>query len=209
MRELVSAIRQDVKAYLRLDPATSNVFQLIFFNASFHGLILYRLSHLFYHWKLYPLAYIVYYLKRVLFSMDIHPAAEIEPGVVIDHGIGVVIGATASVKSGTVIYHGVTLGAKRICSGKRHPDVGRNVLIGAGAKILGPIKIGDNAVIGANAVVLQDVPENATAVGIPARILRRDTDAELDRQHTNGEIVHRTESVREDREEQPVGQRER
>jgi len=141
--------------------------------------------------------------------MDIHPAAEIEPGVVIDHGIGVVIGATASVKSGTVIYHGVTLGAKRICSGKRHPDIGRNVLIGAGAKILGPIKIGDNAVIGANAVVLRDVPENSLAVGIPARILRRDNSVEPGRQYTDGEIDHRTEGVREDREEQPVGQRER
>lgn len=198
-----------MKAYLRLDPVTSNVFQLVFFNASFHGLLLYRISHLFYHWKIYPLSYFFYYLTRVLFSMDIHPAAEIEPGVVIDHGIGVVIGATATVRSGTVIYHGVTLGAKHICSGKRHPDVGRNVLIGAGAKILGPIKIGDNAIIGANAVVLKDVPENSIAVGVPARILRRDENAESDRQHSHGEIEDRTQGVRETREEQPVGERER
>jgi len=209
VRHLVDAIRQDLRAYLRLDPATKNVFQLIFFNASFHGLTLYRLSHLFYHWKIYPLAYLFHYLNRVLFSMDIHPAAEIEPGVVIDHGIGVVIGATASVKSGTVIYHGVTLGAKHICSGKRHPDVGRNVFIGAGAKILGPIKVGDNAVIGANAVVLRDVPEDSLAVGIPARILRRDDSAEPGRQHTDGEVDHRTKGVPQDREKQPLGQRER
>lgn len=184
-----------MKAYLRLDPATSNVFQLILFNASFHGLLLYRISHLFYEWKLYPLAYIFYYLKRVLFSMDIHPAAEIEPGVVIDHGIGVVIGSTASVGSGTLIYHGVTLGAKKVCSGKRHPDVGKNVLIGAGAKILGPIRIGDNSLVGANAVVLRDVPPNSLAVGIPAKILRRDEDAESSREHTHGEVENRTESV--------------
>ncbi len=138
--------------------------------------------------------------------MDIHPAAEIEPGVVIDHGIGVVIGATATVKSGTVIYHGVTLGAKRICSGKRHPDVGRNVIIGAGAKILGPIRVGDNSVIGANAVVLNDVPENCLAVGIPARIVRRrDENAEPGGQHTDCEIENGTEGVRQTREEQPVG----
>lgn len=138
--------------------------------------------------------------------MDIHPAAEIEPGVVIDHGIGVVIGATATVKSGTVIYHGVTLGAKHICSGKRHPDVGRNVIIGAGAKILGPIKVGDNSVIGANAVVLNDVPENCLAVGIPARIVRRDENAEPGGQDADGEIENRAEGVREAREEQPVGE---
>lgn len=184
-----------MKAYLRLDPATSNVLQLVLFNASFHGLLFYRISHLFYEWKLYPLAYIFYYLKRVLFSMDIHPAAEIESGVVIDHGIGVVIGSTASVGSGTLIYHGVTLGAKRVCTGKRHPDVGKNVLIGAGAKILGPIRIGDNSLVGANAVVLRDVPPNSLAVGIPAKILRRNEDVEPDRQHAHGEVENRTESI--------------
>ncbi|WP_461791084.1 serine O-acetyltransferase EpsC [Pseudothermotoga sp.] len=206
MRWFVKAVKEDVKAYLRLDPATLNVFQLIFFNASFQGLLLYRISHLLYRWKIYPLAYVFHYLCRVLFSMDIHPAAEIEPGVVIDHGIGVVIGATATVKSGTVIYHGVTLGAKRICSGKRHPDVGRNVIIGAGAKILGPIRVGDNSVIGANAVVLNDVPENCLAVGIPARIVRRrDENAEPGGQHTDCEIENGTEGVRQTREEQPVG----
>ncbi|MEN3008384.1 serine O-acetyltransferase [Pseudothermotoga sp.] len=196
MRNFLHAVRKDVRAYLRLDPATSNVFQLIFFNASFHGLLLYRISHLFYEWKLYPLAYIFYYLKRVLFSMDIHPAAKIEPGVVIDHGIGVVIGSTASVGSNTVIYQGVTLGAKKICTGKRHPDIGRNVLIGAGAKILGPIKVGDNSIIGANAVVLRDVPPNSLAVGVPARILRRDSrDAEFSRQYPHGEVEDRVEGV--------------
>lgn len=195
MRELLESVKEDVKAYLRSDPATSNVFQLIFFNAAFHGLFFYRLSHFLYRYKLYPLAYLLYYLSRVLFSMDIHPACEIEPGVVIDHGIGVVIGSTATVGSGTVIYHGVTLGAKKICSGKRHPDIGKNVLIGAGAKILGPIKIGDNSIIGANAVVLKDVAPNNLVAGIPAKIIRRQKDAQSDREYTDTETENRAESV--------------
>jgi len=102
--------------------------------------------------------------------MDIHPAALIEPGVVIDHGFGVVIGETASVGRGSLIYQGVTLGAKKVTSGKRHPIVGKNVMIGAGAKILGHIYIGDDSVIGANAVVLMDVPPKSLVVGVPAKI---------------------------------------
>jgi len=110
--------------------------------------------------------------------MDIHPAAKIEPGVLIDHGFGVVIGSTASIGKGTIIYHGVTLGTRRIVDGKRHPDIGENVLIGAGAKILGPIKIGDNVQIGANSVVLDDVPENSKVAGIPAKPLKKSNSKE-------------------------------
>lgn len=119
------------------------------------------------------LAMLLRYLSRVLYKMDIHPAANIEAGIFIDHGMGVVIGETASVGRGTLIYHGVTLGTARVMQGKRHPTIGRNVLIGANATILGPIKIGDGARIGANSVVLRDVPESATAVGNPARIIRK------------------------------------
>ncbi len=104
--------------------------------------------------------------------MDIHPAAEIEPGIFIDHGIGTVIGETASVGEGTLIYHGVTLGATRVMNGKRHPTVGRNVLIGANASVLGPIKICDGAKIGANTVILHDVPCACTVVGNPAKIVK-------------------------------------
>ncbi|GAB4307285.1 MAG: serine O-acetyltransferase [Pseudothermotoga sp.] len=128
--------------------------------------------------------------------MDLHPAATIEPGVVIDHGIGVVIGSTATVGKGTLIYHGVTLGTKKVCPGKRHPDIGKDVVIGAGAKILGPISVGDRATIGANAVVLHNVPENSLAVGIPAKILRKEVfNAQFDRQHTNDQVKERTESI--------------
>ncbi len=104
--------------------------------------------------------------------MDIHPAAEIELGIMIDHGIGIVIGSTAFVGKGTILYQGVTLGSRRIKKGKRHPTVGRNVFIGNHASILGNIKVGDNAVIGAHSVVLTDIPPHATAVGIPAKVIK-------------------------------------
>ncbi len=111
-------------------------------------------------------------IARVRYAMDIHPAAKIEAGIFIDHGIGVVIGETASIGSGTLIYHGVTLGSANVMKGKRHPTIGRNVLIGANATILGPIKICDGVKVGANAVVLHDVPCACTIVGNPAKIVK-------------------------------------
>ena len=184
-------ISEDLEMYLKLDPAAESKLQVFFFYASFQGLMWYRFAHFFYKWKLKVLAYLIYYFVRVVFSMDIHPAARIAPGVVIDHGIGVVIGSTASVGRGTLIYHGVTLGTRKPCSGKRHPDVGENVMIGTGAKILGPIRVGNNAVVGANAVVLEDVPDGAVVVGVPARIVkwRRDfcDDGKTDREHSYSE----------------------
>ncbi len=170
--ELIYSLNEDKKQYFLKDPSLHSVWGLLV-HVGFHSLVLYRLSRFFYKLKLYPIAFVLYYLTRVLYSVDIHPGAKIAPGVVIDHGTGVVIGPTASVGKGTVIYHNVTLGAKYITSGKRHPDVGENVIIGAGAKILGPVKIGDNSKIGANAVVLVNVPENSTAVGIPAKVVRK------------------------------------
>ncbi len=164
------AIRADLNKYLELDPSVSKKWMVILSSSGFHALFIYRIAHLFWKWRLTPLSLIFYVWGKILTASDIHPASQIEPGVVIDHGIGTVIGSTATVGTGTLIYHGVTLGAKRPVRGKRHPDVGKNVLLGAGAKILGPITVGDNAIIGANAVVLEDVPQNALAVGIPAKI---------------------------------------
>lgn len=184
-------ISEDLEMYLKLDPAAESKLQVFFFYASFQGLMWYRFAHFLYRWRLKILAYIIYYFVRVVFSMDIHPAAQIAPGVVIDHGIGVVIGSTATVGRGTLIYHGVTLGTKKPCGGKRHPDIGENVMIGTGAKILGPIRVGNNAVVGANAVVLEDVPDGAVVVGVPAKIVkwRRDMcdDGEVDREHSDSE----------------------
>ncbi|PLV59367.1 serine O-acetyltransferase [Thermotoga sp. KOL6] len=184
-------ISEDLEMYLKLDPAAESKLQVFFFYASFQGLMWYRFAHFLYKWKLKILAYLLYHFVRTVFSMDIHPAAEIAPGVVIDHGIGVVIGSTATVGRGTLIYHGVTLGTKKPCSGKRHPDIGENVMIGTGAKVLGPIKVGNNVVIGANAVVLEDIPDNAVVVGVPAKIVKwREEfchDGKTDREDTNSE----------------------
>lgn len=163
-------ISEDLKAYLEKDPTVSRKWHVFLFSAGFHGLLLYRISNLLWNGGLGLFARILHYFSRVAYSMDIHPAARIEGGVVIDHGSGVVIGSTASVGKGTLIYHGVTLGSKNVMTGKRHPDVGRNVVLGAGAKILGPIYVCDNARVGANSVVLEHVPHGSLAAGIPARI---------------------------------------
>lgn len=168
---LRNVLKTDKEALKRLDPSFETWYQFLF-HAGYRALRLYRLSRAFYLSGFKFLAYLIYHTNRILYSVDIHPAADIEPGVVIDHGIGVVIGSTAVVGTGTVIYHGVTLGAKYITTGKRHPTVGRNVIIGAGAKILGPIEIGDYAKIGANAVVIESVPKNVTVAGIPAKIVK-------------------------------------
>ncbi|MBT1247599.1 MULTISPECIES: serine O-acetyltransferase EpsC [Thermosipho] len=166
--DTIKAIEEDRKELSKKDPSIEKVYQ-IFLHTGFQALVLYRLSHLFYKYDLKFLAFLVHYISKILFSADISPAAYIEPGVVIDHAIGVVIGSTATVRTGTLIYHGVTLGARNIQKGKRHPDIGKNVLIGAGAKILGPVKIGDDARIGANSVVLADIPSGTTFVGVPAK----------------------------------------
>jgi len=167
------AIREDYRLGMKLDPSVKSGLDISLFSPSFHGLMLYRFSHFFWKSKMKSIAMILRYLNRVLYKMDIHPAAEIECGIFIDHGIGVVIGETTSIGRGTLIYHGVTLGTARVMKGKRHPTVGRNVMIGANAVVLGPVVIGDGAKIGANAVVLKDVPAMATAVGNPAKIIER------------------------------------
>ncbi|WP_448375981.1 serine O-acetyltransferase EpsC [Fervidobacterium sp.] len=167
-----NAMQEDLQALKKLDPSFEVSYQFLF-HAGFQALKLYRLSHAFYVANFKFIAYFIYQLNRILYAVDIHPAAYLEPGVVIDHGTGLVIGSTSFVGSGTVLYHGVTLGAKYITTGKRHPTVGKNVVLGAGAKVLGPITVGDGAKIGANSVVLIDVPEKATVVGIPAKMIRK------------------------------------
>ena len=167
-------LRKDLAAAKENDPAARNKFEILITYPGVHALgwhrIAYRLDRM--HFKL--LASLVAGFARFTTGIEIHPAAKIEPGVFIDHGTAVVIGETASVGEGTVIYQGATLGGKGQESGKRHPTVGRHCVISAGAKVLGNIVIGDYAKIGAGAVVLCDVPERATAVGVPARIIMRD-----------------------------------
>ena len=156
------------------DPAARNKFEIFLTYPGVHALSWHRFANALYRVRLKLPARIVSQTARFFTGIEIHPAAKIEAGVFIDHGAGVVIGETAFVGSGTVLYHGATLGGTGKQKGKRHPTVGRNCVISAGAKVLGNVTIGDGAKIGAGAVVLTDVPPNATAVGVPARIIIKD-----------------------------------
>lgn len=166
-------LRYDLGKVVENDPAARNKLEVLLLYPCVHALIAYRIAHFFYKHKFFFVARLISQLSRFFTGIEIHPGAKIGKGLVIDHGMGVVIGETAEVGDNVLIYHGVTLGGTGKDKGKRHPTVGNNVVIGSGAKILGPIKIGDNAKIGANAVVLKEVPEGATAVGIPAKIIIR------------------------------------
>lgn len=161
-------LRYDVKSVFKNDPAARSVLEVLFLYPTIRALRDYRIAHKLYQMKLFFLARLISQVSRFFTGIEIHPGAKIGKGLFIDHGMGVVIGETAEVGDDVVIYHGVTLGGTGKDTGKRHPTVGNNVIIGAGAKILGPIVIGDGAKIGANSVVLKNVPAEATAVGIPA-----------------------------------------
>ena len=163
-----------MKAEKAHDPAARNKFEIFLTYPGVHALSWHRFANALYRVRLKLPARIVSQTARFFTGIEIHPAAKIEAGVFIDHGAGVVIGETAFVGSGTVLYHGATLGGTGKQKGKRHPTVGRNCVISAGAKVLGNVTIGDGAKIGAGAVVLTDVPPNATAVGVPARIIIKD-----------------------------------
>ncbi len=151
------------------DPARPGWVEAFCCYAGLHAVVLHRLAHAFYRAGLKSLARMVSHTSRFITGIEIHPGARIGRRLFIDHGMGVVIGETAEIGDDVLIYHGVTLGGLSGQPGKRHPTIGSNVAIGAGAQVLGPIRIGDGARIGANAVVVQDVPTGATVVGIPAR----------------------------------------
>jgi serine O-acetyltransferase len=164
-------LKYDIKNIMKNDPAAKSAIEVLFLYPSMQAIIMHSIAGGFYRRRLYFLARLVSQFNRFLTGIEIHPGAKIGKGLFIDHGMGVVIGETAEVGDNVTIYHGVTLGGTGKEKGKRHPTVGDNVVIGAGAKVLGPIYVGSNARIGANAVVLTDVPANATAVGIPARMI--------------------------------------
>ncbi|ACD53366.1 serine O-acetyltransferase [Clostridium botulinum] len=166
-------LNYDLERVLINDPAAKSKIEVLLLYPCIHALIAYRISHFLYKHKFFFLARFVSQLARFLTGIEIHPGATIGRGLFIDHGMGVVIGETAEIGNDVILYHGVTLGGTGKDKGKRHPTVGNNVLIGAGAKVLGPINIGDNAKIGSNAVVLHEVPAGATAVGVSARNIVR------------------------------------
>ena len=167
-------IKEDISIVFERDPAARSHLEVLTTYPGVHALIMHRFSHWLWGMHLYWLGRVFSHIGRGLTGIEIHPGATIGRRVFIDHGMGVVIGETAIIGDDCTLYHGVTLGGTSWNKGKRHPTLKQGVVIGAGAKVLGPITIGKNAKIGSNAVVVKDVPENATAVGIPARILEEE-----------------------------------
>ncbi|SHH44073.1 serine O-acetyltransferase EpsC [Tepidibacter thalassicus] len=170
----MKSIIEEINVIKEKDPAAKNTLDVIFNYPGFHAILIYRFAHFLYKKGFFVIARIISTIARFLTGIEIHPGAKIGKRLFIDHGMGIVIGETAEVGDDVTIFHGVTLGGTGKDKGKRHPTVGNNVIISAGVKVLGPIKIGDNSKIGANAVVLKDVPSNCTVVGIPGRIVKRD-----------------------------------
>jgi len=164
-------IKEDINVVFERDPAARTQWEIMTTYPGVHALIIHRVSHWIWQQRFYWLARFNSHIARWLTGIEIHPGATIGRRVFIDHGMGVVIGETAVIGDDCTLYHGVTLGGTSWNKGKRHPTLENGVVIGAGAKVLGPITIGTNAKIGSNAVVVKDVPNGATAVGIPARIL--------------------------------------
>lgn len=164
-------LREDIAVVFDRDPAARSVFEVLTTYPGIHAILMHRLASRFWHWGWKWLARFTAFFGRWATGIEIHPGAQIGRRVFIDHGMGIVIGETAVVGDDCTLYHQVTLGGTSWNKGKRHPTLGNGVVVGAGAKILGPLTIGEGAKIGSNAVVVKDVPAGATAVGIPARIL--------------------------------------
>lgn len=168
------SLLSDARNILAKDPAAKTLAEVMLLYPGFHALLFYRLSHWFYRHRRLFLARTVSQWGRGFTGIEIHPGATIGEGLFIDHGSGVVIGETAEIGRNCTIYHQVTLGGTGKDSGKRHPTLGDNVLVGAGAKVLGPVVIGDNTRIAAGSVVLMNLPCNCTAAGVPASVVRKD-----------------------------------
>jgi serine O-acetyltransferase len=181
----IKSILEDVKVIKEKDPAARSSIEVLLLYSGLHAVIYHRIAHFFYNRKFYFIARFVSQTSRFLTGIAIHPGAKIGKGLFIDHGSGVIIGETTEIGDYCTLYQGVTLGGTGKHKGKRHPTLGNNVLVGSGAKILGPFTVGDHAKIAANAVVLTEIPPNSTAVGIPARIVSQKPSADnLDHVHT-------------------------
>jgi serine O-acetyltransferase len=176
---LWQSIKNDVQAVFDHDPAARSVAEVVLAYPGFHARQLHRLAHTLWNWDWCLLARLVSHCNRALTGIEIHPGAKIGERFTIDHGMGVVIGETSVIGDNVLIYHGVSLGGTSMQKAKRHPTIGDNVVIGAGAKVIGAITIGENVKIGAGSVVVRNVPPNATVVGVPGRIVeirKPDTD---------------------------------
>ncbi len=175
-------LREDINSVFDRDPAARSVLEVITAYPGMHALVFHRINHALWNLGLQWLARLFSTVARWLTGVEIHPGAKIGRRFFIDHGMGVVIGETAEIGDDCTLYQGVTLGGTSWNKGKRHPTLGNNVVIGAGAKVLGPFKVGDNARIGSNSVVVKEVPANATVVGVPGRVVEAGGGAEVRRE---------------------------
>jgi serine O-acetyltransferase len=171
---MLGALRRDIRTVLERDPAARSALEVLLFYPGVHALAFHRLAHRLWHAGFTTLARGVSHLGRFATGIEIHPAARLGPGLFIDHGMGVVIGETAEVGENVTLLQGVTLGGTSLRREKRHPTLGNNVVVGAGAKVLGAFKIGDNSRIGAGSVVVREVPPNSVVVGVPGRVTYKD-----------------------------------
>ena len=193
-------IKNDLQAVFERDPAATSTPEVILTYAGFHALLAYRVAHRLHTWGIPFVPRAISQFARWLTGIEIHPAAKIGRGFFIDHGMGVVIGETTEIGDHVTLFQGVTLGGTGKERGKRHPTLGNHVVVGAGAKILGGIKIGDNVKIGANSVVLKSVPPNSTVIGVPARIIKtegveRMPEATMDHTNMPDPILDRFEAL--------------
>ena len=173
IKKVFSQIKEDIKTIYDKDPAAENILEVLFCYPGLHALIMHRIAHKLNYWKIPLIPRMISNFSRFMTGIEIHPAARIGRRFFIDHGMGVVIGATAIIGDDVLIYQGVTLGGTGNEHGKRHPTLGDNIVVGSGAKVLGNIEIGSNSRIGAGSVVVDSVPENSTVVGIPGRIVKQ------------------------------------
>jgi serine O-acetyltransferase len=188
----------EIRSAQSKDPAAKSAFEIILLYQGLHAVIHHRIAYFLYTRRLFLIARLLSQFSRFMTGIEIHPGARIGKGFFIDHGMGVVIGETTIIGDDVLLYQGVTLGGTGVVTGKRHPTIGSNVVVGAGAKILGNIIIGDNSYVGANAVVIKDVPPNSTVVGIPGRITKQDgkkIDTSLDHIHVLDPIMQNIEQL--------------
>jgi len=183
---------QEVRSTMERDPAAKGFIQVVLLYPGLHAIIAHRMNHFFWKCKVPFLPRAFSQVARWMTGVEIHPGARIGKGLFIDHGMGVVVGETAILGDNVTLFQGVTLGGTGKEQGKRHPTIGRNVVVGAGAKVLGNITVGDNSYIGANAVVIRDVPPNSTVVGVPGHVTRQDgkkIDLMMDHVHVSDPVM--------------------
>ncbi len=185
---------EDIRAYQKNDPAARSAAEVLLLYNGLHATIDYRIAHFLHTHKLRFLARFVSQWSKLWTGIEIHPGAKIGRRLVIDHGTGIVIGETAEIGDDCLLYQGVTLGGTGKDTGKRHPTLGSNVMVGSGAKVLGPFTVGNNVRIAANSVVLREVPDNATVVGVPGRIVRISGE-KLDQIHTPDPIMLEIDAI--------------